>query len=1002
MQLFKRANNLAGAGIFLIAALTYWLTMEPTVSFWDCGEFLAASYKMEVGHQPGAPLYLMIGKLFSLLSFGNTAKVAYWINFLSVFASAATVMLLFWTINAIGLKITGKAAESPSRTETASIIFAGAVGALAFAFSDTFWFSAVEAEVYALSMLFTALVFWAILKWENSSNDRWLIFIAFLIGLSIGVHLLSLLAIPAVTLVWYFKKAERPQFWGVARALLLALLLLGLVQVGIVQYLVLLAARTDIFFVNTLNLGFGTGAVVFLLAVVASLAAALYHSVKRKKYALNLGLLCLTFILFGYSSYFMILIRAQAQPNVNLSNPEHPLALHEYLGRTQYEEKPLIYGQYFDAAVTGSKITGKLYRKGDERYEVAGETFKTEYDRNGVFPRVYSSRPDHIQFYRSWLGLSENQQPQVADNLKFFSSYQLGFMYWRYFLWNFSGRQNDEQGQGSAIEGNWITGIKPVDALRLGSQNNLPPSLAENEGRNTYFALPFLLGIAGAIYVFRRNRQQALVIGTLFICTGVAIIVYLNQDPLQVRERDYAYVGSFYAFCMFIGIGSFAVRNLFAKLMPAKLSPVLSGLACLTSVPLLMVCQGWNDHNRTGKTTALDWAKNYLNSCAPNAILITNADNDTFPLWYAQEVEGIRTDVRVVNRQFLSDPSYISQMRRWSNRSAPLPMALPHKKIVAGVRDYFPYVDYGLKDSVELSDLLAVMSSDHTEDQVQMNDGSFMNFLPTRRFSLQVDPEQVVQTGTFHDRSQVTTKMEWEFNGKFAGKADLAMIDLLVHNNWKRPVYFSTSVSNDTYLGLDKYLYLEGYAFRLLPLKAGETDQKQKEERTNDTPMYKNLTSRFSLAGFKTASYLDPESRRVASGAWNLYNTLAANLLRDGKKAQASTVLRTALKGLPLRNRSIADTLGKLLLVENLRKADQHAEATKITDETAAFLEKELDWIARKEPEGQQRFVSDIQRGMYVLNGLARVCTLHGDRTRAENIEKIFGRLEAVFQRNLG
>ncbi|WP_129715771.1 DUF2723 domain-containing protein [Pedobacter sp. SYP-B3415] len=997
---FQRANNLAGAGIFLVAAISYWLTMEPTVSFWDCGEFISAAYKMEVGHQPGAPLYLMIGKLFSLLSFGNTAKVAYWINFVSVIASAATVMFLFWTINAVSLKMLKQDKSSIDRRETAGVLIAGSVGALAFAYSDTFWFSAVEAEVYALSMLFTAVVFWSILKWESSDNDRWLIFIAFLIGLSIGVHLLSLLAIPAIGLVWYFKKAQRPDVWGMLKAFLVSCVLLGVVQIGVIQYVVLLAAKTDIFLVNDLGLNFGLGAVVFMLLLTGGLAVALWHSVKRKKYYLNLGLLCLTFILFGYSSYFMILIRAHAQPNVNLSNPEHPLALYAYLGRTQYEEKPLLYGQYFDSQATGSKITGKEYRKGPERYEVARETFKTEYDRNGIFPRVYSSRPDHINSYKSWLGLAEGQQPRVSDNLKFFTSYQLGFMYWRYFMWNFAGRQNDRQGQGSLTEGNWLTGLNPVDALRLGSQKNLPPSLAQNEGRNSYFALPLLLGLAGLVYAFRRNRRHALIVSVLFICTGIAIIVYLNQDPLQVRERDYAYVGSFYAFCIFIGLGFFAFRDLICR-FTGKLGPAIAGLACLTAVPVLMATEGWDDHNRSAKTTALDWAKNYLNSCAPHAILITNADNDTFPLWYAQEVEGIRTDVRVVNRQFLSDPSYIRQMRSISNKSAPLPLSIPAEKIVDGKREYFPYVDYGLADSVELGDLLAVMLSDNQADQVQMNDGSFMNFLPTKKFSLKVNPDQVVKTGTYHDRKQVTDKMEWEFTGNFAGKADLATIDLLVHNNWKRPIYFAGSVSNDTYLGLDKYLYLEGYAYRLLPLKRGESDKKEKESRTNTPVMFHNLSQKFSLSGFTSASYLDPESRSVASGAWNLYNTLAGNLLSEGRTKDAAVIARRALSGLPMRNHSITDTLHKLLLVENLYGSGLKKDAGRVTDQATDFLEKELGWIAGLSRERQQAQLRDIQRGMYVLSGLAQASRINGDPGRQQKLEQLFSRLEAVFQKNL-
>lgn len=998
---YQRLNNLAGFILFGIAAVVYWLTMEPTLSFWDCGEFIAASSKLEVGHQPGAPLFLMIGKLFSLLAMGNTTKIAYWINFSSVLFSAATIMFLYWTITALATKLYP---EKKSNTQILSIIAAGAIGALAYTFSDTFWFSAVEAEVYALSTLFTAIVFWAILKWENEPDNRWLVFIAFMVGLSIGVHLLSLLAIPAIVLVYYFKTTAKPGLKGTFKALLFGCLLVGLVQFAIVQYLVLSAAQADLFFVNTLGFGFGTGALSFILLVVVLIAYGIYYSVKHKKYKLNLALVCLAFILFGFSSYFMIVIRANAKPNINLSNPDNPFSLYGYLGRTNYGDTPLLYGRTFDARQTGIKETGTEYRKGTDKYEASGKTYKAEYDKNLIFPRTYSQKPNHIAFYRQWLGLGENETPNLTQNLNFFSTYQVGFMYMRYFLWNFVGRQNDTHSQGSFTDGNWITGVKSIDALRLGNQAKLPPSITKNEGNNVYYGLPLLLGLAGMIYIYRKNKQAILIIATLFFCTGLAIICYLNQDPMQVRERDYAYVGSFYAFAIFIGFGVLAIQELFQRFATAKLSLAIAVLTGLLAAPAIMGIQGWDDHNRSGKQTALDFASNYLNSCAPNAILFTNADNDTYPLWYAQEVEGIRTDVRVVNLQFLADSDYINQMKKQAYQSAALPIAMRPDQYQKGVRDYFPYIDYGFKDSVELKDLLAVLTSDSKEDKVEMQGGSFENFLPTKRLKLSVDAAQLVRTNTVaaKDLDKVVPQMEWDFKKDFATKADLAIFDILAHNNWERPVYFGSSLSDDTYIGLDKYLHLEGYAYRLLPYKKGADDQRDKSQVTNSEVMYHNTMQKMNFKGFHTARYLDPETRRVANDTWVFQNALAGNLINEGKKAMAQQVMTKSVRELPLKLYSIHDTLNRLETISNLNHLNDRKTAGLLSRQTLSFLDAELGYIASLSPALQRASIGDIQLGMYVLSGLDELTAKGADPKLNQQIKAKFKELEGIFSRNLG
>ncbi|WP_158797533.1 protein O-mannosyl-transferase family [Pedobacter sp. L105] len=994
-KFYQRTNNLVGFAVFCIALLTYWLTMEPTVSFWDCGEFISTANKMQVGHEPGAPLFLMIGKLFSLLAMGNTTKIAYWINFSAATASAATIMFLFWTITALVSKVYR---NENIRTKTFGIMAAGAIGALAYTFSDTFWFSAVESEVYALSSLFTAVTFWSILKWENKPNDKWLVFIALMIGLSTGVHLLSLLTIPAVTLVYYFKKAAKPDLIGTIKAFIIGCVIVGLVQFGLLQYFVLFTAKSDLFFVNTLGFSFGSGAIFFLLFVAGSIFAGIWYSIRTKKYNLNLALLCTTVLLFGFSSYFMILIRANAKPNINLSNPDNAFSLYDYLGRTNYGSTPLFYGNTFDAKELENKQTGNRYRKGKTAYEVSGHTYETTYDKNMFFPRVYSQKDNHPGYYRQWLNMNEGETPSFAQNLQFFSSWQLGFMYWRYFFWNFVGRQNDNEGQGGIQNGNWLSGIKPLDAQRLGNQSHLPQSITANEAHNVYYGLPLILGLFGLYWIYRKNKQTALVIITLFFFTGLAIILYLNQDPLQPRERDYAYTGSFYAFTICIGLGVLAVKDLLSKIASSKLSLVAAALVCM-AVPVLLGTQNWDDHNRSKKTTAADWAKNYLNSCAPNAILFTNADNDTYPLWYAQEVEGFRTDVRVVCLQFLPDDAYINQMKKQMNKSAPLPISMNEDQYVEGVRDYMPYVDYGLTDSVELKDLFSAMTSENKADQVQMTNGNYMNFLPTKKFKMTIDPLQVIKTHTVkaEDRSKIADTMEWNFDKDYASKGDLALFDILVHNNWKRPIYFATTVSADTYAGLDKYLYLEGYAFRLLPFKTDPADHRDKTDKTNSEVMYENVMRKMDYTGFHHSAYLDPETRSILNTTWGLNNTLASNLIMEGKTAQAEQLIHKSMRDLPLKNYTLNDTINRIYTAQNLYALHHIKEANQLVKTTSDYLTQEFNYVETLDPDFQQQHLQNIRFGLAVLNGLDRLTESYQQKELNQQLKKNFSRTANEF-----
>ena len=995
---FSMLNTISGCLIFLIALFTYWRTMEPTVSFWDCGEFIAAATKIQVGHQPGAPLFLMIGKLFSLLALGNTARIAYWVNFSTVLASAGTIMFLFWTITNIAVRVFN---NEKLRHRQVSILVAGAVGALAFCFSDSFWFSAVEAEVYALSTLFTAITFWAIIQWEAAMNDRWLILIAFIVGLSTGVHLLSLLTIPAVAMIYYFRKTDAPTWMGTFKAFAMGCLIVVFVQFVVLQYFILFAAKMDLLFVNSFSLPFGSGGVFFVALFLALMCWAIGYSLKKRLYHLNLSLLCVVFLFFGFGSYALILIRANAKTNINLSNPDNLFGLYGYLGRTNYVPAPLFYGQTFDAKTVENDVTGNTYRKGDKRYEISGETYKTTYDKNMLFPRVFSQDADDIAFYQSWLGLNKTETPSFIQNLQFFASWQVNVMYWRYFMWNFSGKQNDVQGYGGPENGNWITGIKPLDALRLGSQRNLPASITSNAGHNTFFAFPFLLGLAGLVWLFRKNRNYAITLLALFFYTGIAIIIFLNQDPLQVRERDYAYVGSFYAFAIFIGFGVFALAGSLKKLMPSKMSLVLASIICLMAVPLLMATQGWDDHNRSAKTTAVDWAKNYLNSCAPNAILFTNADNDTYPLWYAQEVEGIRPDIRVICMQFLKDGPFINSLKKSMNHSAPLPITMANAKYANGTRDYMPYYDYGISDSVELSDLVAIMTSENSDDKVKMQDGSYMNFLPTKKLKLTINKNAVITSGTVtaQQANNIPTSIEWTFNKSYADKGDLALFDILAHNQWKRPIYFATSVSSDTYIGLDKYLYLEGYAYRLLPLTPNPHFV-SKENQVNADVMYTNIAQKFDLTGFKKATYLDPESRRIASTTWRLNNTLTASLLSNGERKKAQTIMEKSLRDLPMQNSSIADTLNKVYTIQNLYALNQTKAANALANDTAAYIQQELRYIASLSPRFKSAYMDNVEFGVGVINELTRLTSANDQTVLSNKITNDLQKMSVLFNVN--
>lgn len=1042
-------NNLLGWFSFLIALIVYILTLEPSASFWDSGEFIASAYKLQVVHQPGAPLYLMLGKFFSLLAGNDTSKVAFWINMCSAVASAATILFLFWTITALAKKVIINKNQNISSWQMISIMGSGLVGALAYTFSDSFWFSAVEAEVYALSSLCTAVVFWAILKWDQHADepnsDKWLVFIAYIMGLSIGVHLLNLLAIPAIALVYYFRRSKNITSSGTLLALFVGIVILAFIQYGIVQYSIKYAAYADLFFVNTLGLGFGSGVISFAILLVSSLVFGILYSIsgnknqllisiisfvalmtlgggffgliiatallaglefilkiREKRRVLNLALISIVFIVFGYGSFALIVIRAKADPTLNNSDPENAFSLLSYLNREQYGDRPLLYGQLFDSKPIDSKQGDIIYRKGKDKYESAGQKYERVYDRNVLLPRMYSDDPQHVNFYRDWMGLDENESPTFFNNLGFLISYQTSFMYTRYFAWNFIGRQNDEQGHGNYVNGNWLSGIKFFDNMLLGGQYELPKSQLENKAYNTFYFLPFILGVIGALWHFQRNQKDAGIVALLFFFTGIAIVLYLNQNPLQPRERDYAYTGSFYAFAIWIGLGVAGISQFINKKMSAQKSAILATIIGLLAAPVIMAKEGWDDHDRSTKFTARDMAINYLESCAPNAIIFTYGDNDTYPLWYAQEVENIRPDVRVVNLSLLGTDWYIRQMKKKVNQADPLPITMPDEKFVQGVRDVLGYQEFITDQYVELKDIYDILLSDNDADKATYQDGTKENFLPTKNFKITVDPDQVIASGTVpaSKKELITPAMEWKYNKNYVTKTELALIDILAHNNWKRPIYFAITVPEDNYIGLGDYLYNEGFAYRLMPYTKPVVDPEgEKPELTNTEQMYNNMMTKFKWGNMKNASYLDPESVRMGFTIINHFNILAENLYRDGRLNEARQALLKCLEVVPDKNHSLNFTIRKFYMANLLYKLKEAKKANELISNTAEYIEDQLNYIAAIAETKENLNTREIQLGVYVMTELAKLTEENNEK---ELNKKLQDRLKAIESKFIG
>ena len=1103
MKQFRIVDNVCGWIAFLIAAFVYCSTIEPTASFWDCPEFITTGYKLEVGHPPGAPFFMLTANLFSQFA-SDPTQVAYMVNIMSALLSATCILFLFWTITHLTRRLLIDKWDELSLAKLIAIEASGLVGALIYTFSDTFWFSAVEGEVYAYSSAFTAIVFWLILKWEDHADephsDRWLVLIMYMTGLSIGVHLLNLLCLPAIVLVWYYKRFPNANAKGSLVALLVSFALVAAVLYGVVPGIITVGGWFELFFVNTLGMSFNTGLYVYILLLAAAVIWAIWETQhatdsnwKRQNIAFmlsvgllgipfygygwsaffigvvilallwfvlnrririsgeskklvalvtprlkNTALLCMLMLIIGYSTYAVIVIRSDANPPMDQNSPEDIFTLGDYLGRDQYGQRPLFYGQAYTSQValeSDGRYCKPVMSKGkpvwqrkekasaDEKdsYFVVRTKDEYKYAQNMLFPRMFDA--GHTQDYEAWMGGVSGSEvpydrcgedmmvkvPSQFENLRFFLSYQCNWMYWRYFMWNFAGRQNDIQGHGELEHGNWLTGIPFIDNARLGDQSMLPDELKENKGHNVFYCLPLILGLIGLFWQSLKKGQKGIkqfwVVFFLFFMTGLAIVVYLNQTPVQPRERDYAYAGSFYAYAIWCGLGIAAIWDLISKKMkkePAWLIGIIGLIGLM--VPIQMASQTWDDHDRSGRYTCRDFGQNYLMTLQDkgNPIIFTNGDNDTFPLWYNMDTEGVRTDARVCNLSYLQTDWYIDQMRRPAYDSPSVPISWERIEYCAGTNEYCQ-VDPSLKQQV-----LDLYREQPEEARRQFGDEPFelrnilkywvrstnkdLHVIPTDTLYMTIDKEAVRNSGMMLQGDSIPDRMVISLRGKSAlYKGDLMMLEMIDQCNWTRPIYVALTVGSDNYMNLGDNFIQEGLANRITPFTTKGSGLKNFDTEK----AFNNVTTRYKYGNVKMEGiYLDETVMRMCYTHRRLLSQLAANLIAEGKKDKAAQVLALADKEIPNYNVPADFTSGSLDIARSYNDIGQKDKAK----ETLMLLwnksEQYMNWYCSLEPARFANCQRDCQLHLYILQMLTQLGYEIDEKTGAD-VEK---RLENIFR----
>ena len=1059
MKTFRKLNNLLGWIVFALASWVYLSTIEPTASWWDCGEYISTAYKLQVGHPPGAPFFQLLGRFFSLFAFGDTSKVAMMVNIMSALSSSATILFLFWSITMLGLKISKEAELTSGRMY--AILGSGLIGALAYTFSDSFWFSAVEGEVYAMSSFFTAIVFWAILKWDQVADQphsqRWIIFIAYLMGLSIGVHLLNLLAIPAIALVFYFKK-YKTTWKGVVLTLGISFFILSFIMFMVIPYTVSLAGKYEILFVNDFGLPFNTGTIFYFLVLIGALVwsirftyqakhsrqeyiiggilmlllavfswttfislfviAVVYYWYKSNPGVINRSMMRATantafmsivFLLIGYSSFLLLVIRANTNTPINENDPSDAVSLLSYLNREQYGTWPIVYGQYYNAAQNQTSPPGDgtpLYVKDVKRakYVITDDRKSTipNYDPrfSTLFPRMWSPDTDrqHPQAYKNWgrikgtpidvvneEGKTETlYRPTFVENIRFFINYQIGHMYLRYLFWNFAGRQNDTQGDGDIKNGNWISGIPFIDNPRLGDQSNLPDSM-KNAARNKFYMFPLLLGLLGMFFHLRKHGDSFLIVMLLFFMTGIAIVMYLNITPNQPRERDYAFAGSFYAFAIWIGFGVLALWDMLRKVNEKYIAIPIT-LLCLILVPGVMAKDGWNDHDRSHKYATRDFAANYLNSCAPNAILITNGDNDTFPLWYAQEVEGIRTDVRVVNFMLSSGDWYVHQLMRKVYDSDALPFTLSYDQYNKGINEQVGYSGT-IKDRVELQDVIDYIASDDPSTKYRTGSHSYSLF-PTNKVKISLDTASLVKSGAVPAKyaGKVLSSVDLDIRTNTLQKNDLMLLDFLAKNKFKRPIYFGSPAGVQSF-DVSPYCFMEGYVYRFLPVKAEGADFIKRVGSINSDASYDILMNKCKWGNLADPRvYVDPESYRNTFLPKQNFMRLAKALVAEGKNAEAIKVCDRVQEVFP--DNKIHFDYYMIEFVDTYYRAGAYEKGNKLANRLLQIYEQNVDYFSSLNPEFHNQYSDDMNMAFSFFDYLKQIATQNNQTAIVQHIEK--------------
>ena len=976
---YQKINIVTGWIVFLIALTVYVLTVEPTASFWDCGEFIACSYKLEVPHPPGAPFFLLTGRLFSMLAGNDVTQVAYWVNMISVLSSAFFVLFLFWSITHLAKRVMKVKNGEETSADKILIMGVGITGACTCIFLDSFWFSAVEAEVYAMSALFTALVFWSILKWENMSEERdqarWLIFIAYLMGLSIGVHLLNLLTVPVVGLVIYFKYYQKITSKGVMATLGLSGLVIIIILEAIVPGIPSLAGSIEIIAVNTFGLPFRSGIIFFAVLFLGTLIYGIHYSIKHNKYILNTILLAFTFIMIGYSSYTLVLIRSVYNTPIDENNPEDIISFVSYLKREQYGSRPLFKGPYYTADLKRNKKGDPIYIKGQDKYKIKHYKIEQEFDpkHTTIFPRMYSMSPSHIKKYKEVVsGLQEGKKPSFFQNLSYFFTHQLGHYYTRYFLWNFSGRYSDIQ------DASWV-GL-------IGAFEDLPEELANNKGRNIFFMLPLILGFVGMIIQYVKHPKIFTVVALLFFMTGAAIIIYLNTPPIEPRERDYTYSGSFCTFAIWIG---FSVMALYeggcAIIKNKKLVAILVSLMGL-GIPVLMAVENWDDHDRSKRYFSVDAAKNYLSSCAPNAILFTGGDNDTFPLWYVQEVEGFRTDVRVVVLSYYNTDWYIEQTTRKAYDSEPLPYHLDVEDYQqGGLNDYLPVTDELKGVPINAQAFLKFVKDENPRLQIKAGFSSY-NKVPSKSLFIgDIDTTKIKAQLPEELHNIILDNLVLSIKGRALEKKDLAMLDVIVTNQWERPIYLNYTSLAQSNLDLKKHLVQEGLAYRMLPVMNNNPNLQNVNYLINVEVMYENLMNKFTWRNLNDSTiYYTEDYKGFIQNSRSTFNALANALIARGEHERAKQVIKRCLEVMP--NASIPYDYFNVRQIAMLFQIGEKELAEKVAKQCSHSAADWLDYYFDKTGLNTQA----AQGKLFVLNEISKAYRTYGEREQAAEYDSLF------------